>query len=250
MSDTSRKILMNAARMGRVPNAYLFSGPDASVLLEEALSFAAVLNDTNEDRRRIKNSTHPDVLVISGAASSIKIDQIRELSSFARFGPTLASWKVVIVDRADRMTEEAANSFLKTLEEPADNVLFMLTTDRESRMLRTISSRCQKVPFREERPASDPAVKEIAERLRRVGQTDIPELLSFSEELSSNEALEDMLRSAITAYRTAVDASPMKELAAIKPVFNAVSSLQRHANKRLAMDSMVLAMKMKEGGCD
>jgi DNA polymerase III delta prime subunit len=243
LSDTSRKILMNAAKLGRVPNAYLFSGTDANVLLNEALTFASSLNNSEEDRRKIAGGIHPDVLVVSGQTATIKIDQVRELTSFTRNGPSLAEWKIVIIDRADRMTEEAANSFLKALEEPAGNVLSILTTTRENKILRTIFSRCQKISFQEEKSIDDPEALEIAGKLHSVPQMDIPALLEFSEELSSGEDLENKLRSALSAYRESMTAGSREDFISMKSVFHAIGSLERHANKRLAMDNMLLSMK-------
>ena len=118
-------------------------------------------------------STHPDLLIFppDGPLRMITIEQARRLRQAARFGPSEGRWRFFVVDQADRANEEAANSLLKTLEEPAPKLTIILTAENPYDLLPTIRSRA--IPFhfgplsREEmagffatRPAIDSAARE------------------------------------------------------------------------------------------
>jgi DNA polymerase III gamma/tau subunit len=88
-----------------------------------------------------------DILEVAPDGARIKIDQIRQLKKDVAFGPLESRHKVVIINPADAMTTEAANSFLKLLEEPIEGVVLLLVTSMLSGILPTIRSRAQQVPF-------------------------------------------------------------------------------------------------------
>ncbi len=232
MEEISRKILSGAAASGRIPNAYLFVGADTEKLLAEAASFAKSLNCAS-----------CDLLILNSGGKSIKIDEIRQVSQFVRFGPAASKWKVIILSGADLMTEEASNSFLKTLEEPLDNVLFILTTVRESKILKTIASRCQKLMFDNEKPEADESVNDLAEKFMKIEEMSVPQLLAASEELSVDPDLEGKLNSALYAYRRRIGPAPEKRMLAAREMFNALRAIERKGNKRLALDAMFLSLK-------
>jgi DNA polymerase III delta prime subunit len=232
LEEISRKILLGAAASGRVPNAYLFVGADPEALLQEATSFAKALNCAS-----------CDLLILSGGGKSIKIDEIRQVSDFVRFGPAVSKWKVIVINGADRMTEEASNSFLKTLEEPLDNILFILTTVRESKVLKTIASRCQKLMFNSEKPASDESVEALTEKILKIDEMSIPQMMAASEELSVDPELEEKLNSVIYNYRDKVGPAGGKKILAVREIFNALRAVERKGNKRLALDAMFLSLK-------
>lgn len=88
--------------------------------------------------------THPDIRIYAPEKSRmIKIDQIRALSAFAVGSPQVASRKVAIIDRADQLNINSANALLKTLEEPAEDVVLLLLQESGRPVLPTIRSRCQ-----------------------------------------------------------------------------------------------------------
>lgn len=179
-----------------------------------------------------------------GDASSIKIETIRDLTRFTRYGPDSAAWKIVIIDRADRMTEEAGNAFLKTLEEPVRNVLFILTTSRENKILRTILSRCQKLYFEEGDAIADPQSRELADKLVSAAKGDFASLFRLSDELSSLDDVGGALNDAIAARRLAMGDSPDgRDILLLKPVFAAIRALELHGNRRLTIDNMLISMK-------
>lgn len=139
---------------GQVTGAYLLAGPDGVGKRRLALELAKALNCTASQTKpcdacptcgQINRGTHPDVHVVlaSGASDQIKIDQIRHIIGRIALRPFSAALQVVIIDGAERLTEEAANSLLKALEEPSARTRFVLTTTRLSDCLPTIISRCQ-----------------------------------------------------------------------------------------------------------
>jgi DNA polymerase-3 subunit delta' len=257
LEDISKKVLLGAAASGRIPNAYLFVGADTKALLDEAVFFAKVLNCTSkakipcspdggelcESCSKISRNCHPDLLILQPGGKSIKIDEIRQVTGFVKFGSSLSKWKVIVINGADLMTEEASNSFLKTLEEPVDNVLFILTTVRESKILRTIVSRCQKLAFYNEEAASDENVQDLTDKILNIEDMSIPQILAVSEELSYDQGLDEKLNSVLYEYRRKVDMNSAKKFMAVRDIFNALRGIQRKANKRLALDTMFLSLK-------
>src|SRR6202142_4049492 len=95
----------------------------------------------------IAAGTSLDVLEID-AASNRGIDQIRELREMVRYAPASSRYKVVILDEAHMLTDEASNALLKTLEEPPDRVVFILATTEPDELAETIRSRSQHFHFR------------------------------------------------------------------------------------------------------
>jgi DNA polymerase III subunit delta' len=108
--------------------------------------------------------SHPDLLVVEPEekGKALRVDQIRELCEKLSLKSGQGGYKVAIIAPAERMNASAANSLLKTLEEPAGNALLLLVTDQPSSLPATIRSRCQKLTFRE--PQRAVALRWLAER--------------------------------------------------------------------------------------
>ncbi len=149
-------ILQNAIRNGSVAHAYLFFGPEGVGKRFTAITFAKALNclkekedscDECDSCRKIDGANHPDVTGISPEGNYIKIEQMRRLQRTVSFRAYEGRRKVVILDGADEMTDEAANSFLKTLEEPPDETVLILICSNIHALLPTIISRCQGIRF-------------------------------------------------------------------------------------------------------
>lgn len=106
----------------------------------------------------LESGSHPDSYIVQPEEKSevIKIEQIRELTAKIILASHSGQYKVVIIDPADKMTIAAANSLLKTLEEPPDKTLFLLITSDVSRLPVTIRSRCQQINI----PTPDPLLAE------------------------------------------------------------------------------------------
>jgi DNA polymerase III subunit gamma/tau len=151
------RTLANAIQTNRVAHAYIFSGvrgvgkTTAARILAKALNCAkgptAEPDGTCDSCREISAGTSLDVLEID-AASNRGIDQIRELREMVRYAPASSRYKVVILDEAHQLTDEASNALLKTLEEPPERVVFILATTRSEDLVETIKSRAQLFQFR------------------------------------------------------------------------------------------------------
>ncbi len=184
--DHAVRLLEGAHASRRLSHAYLFQGPDGVGKETAALELASALNCENggfdpcgtcRACTMARGLSHPDIHLVFPAPTTIKPDeyaaviesQVRHGYRDADFGrkvpiisvdtihsevvakanqrPYVGPWKVFVIADADAMTTEAANALLKTLEEPPDETVIVLTTSRPSALPTTIVSRCQRVPF-------------------------------------------------------------------------------------------------------
>ena len=138
-------------------HAYLFRGPDGVGKKRTALTLAAYINcksPLDGDScgrctacRKYFSGNHPDLILVEPDGAAIKIGQIRELKHQLTFPPLEAKVRVIVLEDIHTMRREAANSLLKTLEEPAPGNLLILTADPAGNVLPTILSRCQTISF-------------------------------------------------------------------------------------------------------
>lgn len=156
-------ILERAIDGGRVHHAYLFTGLDGVGKYATAQAFTAIVNCEGRPEgvfepacgecrscRKIAGRQHPDILYVEpggGRVPTIKIAQIREVQQAASRAPYEGRFRMVLVDDAHTMTEEASNALLKTLEEPSERMRLILVTDQPHGLLDTIISRCQVLRF-------------------------------------------------------------------------------------------------------
>ena len=136
--------LLNAA-LATPAHAYLLHGPPGTGKRDAARGFAALLLGTDE--RRLAPGSHPDFALIEPEGEALLVDQVHELGAALRYRPQEAARRVGIVDEADRLNRDAANAFLQTLEEPPGDVVLILVADDLGRVLPTVRSRCQAIPF-------------------------------------------------------------------------------------------------------
>jgi DNA polymerase-3 subunit gamma/tau len=151
------RTVSNAIVSGRVAHAYIFSGARGVGKTTTARILAKALNCAKgpgaepcnecDSCREISLGNSLDVIEID-AASNRGIDQIRELREMVRYAPAGGRYKVVILDEAHMLTDEASNALLKTLEEPPDKVIFVMATTEPENLADTIRSRSQHFHFR------------------------------------------------------------------------------------------------------
>ncbi|MBD1912557.1 MULTISPECIES: DNA polymerase III subunit gamma/tau [unclassified Leptolyngbya] len=151
--------LSNALRQRRIAPAYLFTGARGTGKTSSARIFAKSLNCLSSDAptpspcgkcevcRAIALGSALDVIEID-AASNTGVDNIRELIERAQFAPVQCRYKVYVIDEVHMLSNAAFNALLKTLEEPPNQVVFVLATTDPQRVLATIISRCQRFDFR------------------------------------------------------------------------------------------------------
>ena len=149
-------------------HAWLFTGPPGSGRSNAAIAFAAALvckdggcSNCADCMATITNS-HADVELIKTEGLSIKIDEIRELISRASWAPSVAAWRVVVIEDADRLTDSAANALLKVIEEPGLRTVWLLCAPTLTDVLPTIRSRCRHLSLRT--PSTKAITKLLIER--------------------------------------------------------------------------------------
>ena len=157
-----RDFLRTSVAQGRVSQAYLFCGPAGSNKTTAAYALAQALLCPKgaqgprggacgacDTCSRVARRSHPDVHFFAPeGAGGYLVDQIREIVADVSLAPIQADKKIYILDRVDLLGVQAANAFLKTLEEPPEDVVMILLARTSESVLPTIVSRCQVVPFR------------------------------------------------------------------------------------------------------
>jgi DNA polymerase-3 subunit delta' len=151
------RMLRNSLKQARLPHALLFAGPEGAGRHLTAKILAQAINCEREHADacgdcpsclRIEHHSHPDVSVLepSGASRQIGIDSIRQLRHNISL-KSIGKGKVYIISEADRMTIDASNALLKTLEEPPENSILVLITSSPEHLFPTVISRCQIMKF-------------------------------------------------------------------------------------------------------
>ncbi len=206
--DLAIEILMSSISKQHIAPAYLFSGPEGVGKRKTAKVFINAILDKNFDKestkRKIESNNHPDLLwiepsyIVQGKSISqkkaksesvsmksppqIRLNQIKEIIEFLSKKPFESERSIVIIEDIERINESASNALLKTLED-TNTGLFILITQRPEKLLSTIRSRCQVVPFIR---LNDHYVNKIIQKLEVTEEIDeitnekIKELIDFS----------------------------------------------------------------------
>lgn len=148
--------LTNSVKKDNLTHGYIFEGPSNIGKLEMAKIFAQLILCLNSDEKPcekcsscIKSNTdnHPDIHILKLDENSIKRKNIDEVQHSIYMKPYESHKKIYIIDEAHKMTRQAANTFLKTLEEPPEDTIIILLTINRELLLDTITSRCKIIEF-------------------------------------------------------------------------------------------------------
>ncbi len=163
-----KKALTSAIELGKIAHAFLFTGPRGTGKTSTARILAKSLNCKNgptihpcgvcESCVDITNTVPIDVIEID-AASNRKVEDTQSILEKIQYVPVHGKYKIYIIDEVHMLTNHAFNALLKTLEEPPENVIFILATTEVHKVLDTIKSRCQRFDFR--RITTDDIVKHL-----------------------------------------------------------------------------------------
>lgn len=212
------QLLQRSLQRGRLAHAYLFTGHQLDELEALARTLAKTLNcsrpvragssrvgidscDSCQSCRKIENANHADVHWVRPESKSrvIVVEQMRELMQAINLKPAEAEYKVAVLVAADRLNVQAANAFLKTLEEPPEKSVLILLSTEPQRLLETILSRCLRLNFAGEAMMRfDPAQLEWLAKFSEMAGTEQKSLLG-------RYRLMDVLLQRLNGMKTAVE---------------------------------------------
>ena len=175
-NEKIKESLQNSVKAERISHSYLFIGTDGIGKKMIASEFAKMILCLDKNNKYCNNcksciefdtNNNPDFKIIKPDGNSIKIEQIREIQDKIAEKPIISNKKVYIIDDADKMTQEAQNCLLKTLEEPPEYATIILIGSNETAFLSTIKSRCIILHFKKIKD------EEIAKFIREKYQIEI-----------------------------------------------------------------------------
>ena len=221
--DVVAKTLKQAVEQEKISHAYLFSGPRGTGKTSVAKIFAKAMNCPNQVDGEPCNNCYICQAVTDGsledviemdAASNNGVDEIREIRDKSTYAPSLARYKVYIIDEVHMLSTGAFNALLKTLEEPTQNVVFILATTELHKIPATILSRVQRFEFKsiktkdikehihyildKENISSEPEAVEIIARRAEGGMRDALSILDQALSLTQGNSLTTAISEEIT----------------------------------------------------
>jgi len=245
--DRIIEVLRRSLKSGKIAHSYLFEGVPGSGRKKTALTliqglFCTVLPDDAcgecPSCRKIDAGNHPDIHLIAPLPDKrdLSIEQLREMQHVLSLRPYEAPRKACIIDPAERMSVSAANSLLKTLEEPPGNALIVLLTENAGMLLSTVRSRCQLVRFA---PLSPEHVQSLLERNGMA-----PEAAALVAPMSGGSLLRalELDNEALVARReTVLSRVERLDIHKIATVFDAAEELSGNREATIELLDMLLS---------
>lgn len=152
--DNIKNVLINSIKLNKIAHAYIFTGPRGTGKTSTAKIFAKTLNCLNnssgvscDECEMCKTYNESADIIEIDAASNNGVEEIRTLRDSVKIAPYNSKYKIYIIDEVHMLSNSAWNAFLKTLEEPPSNVIFILATTEINKIPETVMSRCQRFDF-------------------------------------------------------------------------------------------------------
>lgn len=232
MSMKPEAMLKKQTIDGRLVSSYIFSGSDLQLSHQAARGFAADLEISQFDIVEIM----PEIKE-KNPKGEIRIAQIRELVRKINLTPGKGKRKLAIIKDADKLSTDAANTLLKTLEEPPKSSLIILLS-RDLKLLPTIISRCQIIRFLDREEQED---ENIVNELLGTKNRNLKQAFAAAEKISADDDLENYLEKVLGNLKSKLADSPEPELLSkIKAIFAAKKNLKITTNKKLVLENLIL----------
>ncbi|MBI2042308.1 MAG: hypothetical protein HYT21_00935 [Candidatus Nealsonbacteria bacterium] len=259
-----RDFLQRSARLGKIAHAYLFYGNESCGKEKLALEFIKLINCQTKNETAcgscrscldIEKNVSPDLFLIEPEEDEIKIAKIRELHSKLALRAYSAPYKAAVINRAHTLNAEAQSAFLKLLEEPKGQTLFVLLTEYPERLLPTILSRVERLRFYSgpTESANKDALGKIAADLSQLAKNDLSRRFAYAQKLAEKQ---EELPRILTLWMAYFREQLLKSVAGEKgeystaKLFKILNSLQTtalllsttNANPRLALEILMLEL--------
>ncbi len=277
--ERQKGILSREIAEENVSHAYLFSGEEGIGKRMTAKAFAAELIKAralkpDEAFTRVMEERHADFIVLEAQGKTIGIEPVRQVAKQVNVRPLEGGRRVVLIDDAEKMTPEAQNALLKTLEEPPENNIFILVTSRTDLLLPTIMSRCEKLFFlplsaletqtvveglgidvtdartpleavrRAENPEAEEKFREAGHLFERVMKGDMLSALLLAEKISeSKEVAQEICVRLIERLRRKLTQDDILTPSYFEPIrllFELIERIQYNINLRLQVEACMI----------
>jgi DNA polymerase III delta prime subunit len=212
----------------RLANAYLFYGENPA--LNETLALYLI---KSYQKRPLENN--PDLCIVD-AEKSIKIDDIRRIQEQCKYGPSSSNTLFVLIKDVEKITQEAANAFLKTLESPPKGVSIILLSNSLQKLIPTIQSRCQKCFIPNTKQTSPHTALETYETLQNFIQSPTQKKFSFIDSISKDKPA---IKALLYAW---IEESILTMPHNTELLSQAIKRFEYHVNTKLQLESLALKL--------
>ena len=205
--DKNKKYFEGVVKNGNLSHAYIFSGPPGIGKKEFAQNLFRLINNrepaNDPDFKLISPRIEEDDLSAGRHGTKIYIENTRELKSFLSLKPYYGPYKFVVINDADRLTIEASNSILKSLEEPSPFSVIVLITSKPKLLLATVLSRCEPVQFLSSgRKKIDENTQRSIAEFMKISKRDFSERLQYAQRIYEKENYQELVVNLIHHLRS------------------------------------------------
>jgi len=231
----NKKYFENVVKKDMLAHAYLFSGPDGIGKKDFARDLFLLVNNRESDN-------DPDFRFLAPRLdedeTKIYVEDIRDLKSYLSLKPYFGPYKFAVVNDADRLMPQAANAFLKLLEEPTPFTVIILISSKPKLLLPTVLSRCEKVSFLPSKEMSiNKNTAKAVEEFLKISSEGLTERMQYAEKLFTGKNYQDLVVGLIHTLRLQENPNHkvLKNLLALNYLLS-----QPQFNHRLALENFLI----------